>query len=113
MRSGFSCGALVLGGGISSFTAWFCTGSVRISITSNTSITSMSGVVLTSHIGSSEPPEETFMLIGRKLLSAARCLALGLGQELHFDDAGGLDGVERARHVLVARIAVGLHVHLR
>ena len=44
-----------LGIGMSSFTAWFCTGSVTISMTSSTSITSISGVVLTSHIGSSLP----------------------------------------------------------
>src|ERR1700727_2611797 len=45
-------GGLADGLGMSSFTAWFMMGSVRISMMSSTSITSINGVVLISHIAS-------------------------------------------------------------
>ena len=48
-------GGCALGLGMSSFTACVITGSEMISVTSSTSITSMSGVVLMSHITPPEP----------------------------------------------------------
>src|SRR5690606_4980438 len=115
MRSGSTrtCWSSGVGGGISSLMPWVCTGSVMISITSSTSITSMSGTVLTSHIGSSAPDSPTLNATWSDSCSAAAGAPRGPGEERHLDDAGGLDGVEGARHVLVARVAVGLHVDLR
>src|SRR6478735_1462971 len=95
--------------GMSSRTPCVWMGSVTISMTSSTSITSMSGVVLTSHIGSSVPPEETFIdmvILSRSLFGGG----FGFGEEGHLQQAALTDGVEHARHALEARIAVGLQV---
>ncbi len=96
---------------MSSFTAWVWVGSVTMSMTSSTSITSMSGVVLTSHNASSVPPWETFidmLLLSRQLTATP----FGSVRKATLEDARRLDGVQHARHLLVARVAVGLQVQL-
>src|SRR5580704_3221060 len=105
---------------MSSFTAWFMTGRVRISMISSTSITSISGVVLMSQI---ESPSLSPTDIDMVLSSPAALANLGgvadafrqrgfvrLGDEPDLDDAPALDRVQHLAHGLVQRILVGTDV---
>src|SRR5471032_3345225 len=80
------------GGGMSSLTAWVMIGSDRISVTSSTSITSINGVVLMSHISW---PSLLPTLIDMGLVSSASALAahavIGLGYESDLDDPAAVD----------------------
>src|SRR5690349_16843905 len=82
----------------------------------STSMTSISGVVLISIMGSSSPPPPTLIAISNYpypcnlVLTAGRS---GLGDEPDLLDAGALRRQDDAAHELVARHLVGAHVHFR
>src|SRR5215469_1099103 len=91
-------GGGAFGLGISSLTAWVMTGSVTISVTSSTSMTSIKGVVLMSQKVAPEAPP-TGMDMSYKLLSVSAVAAhavIGLGEKSHLDDTAALDGVHDA-----------------
>src|SRR5512146_2420244 len=92
-------------GGRSSFTACVMIGSVMMSVTSNTSRTSMSGVVLMSHIGPAlEPP--TFMAMIQNSSMHSDRVEIGLGNEGHFDHPAALQLVQDVADGLVAGVQV-------
>src|SRR5215469_4486290 len=107
-------GGGAFGLGISSLTAWVMMGSVTISVTSSTSMTSISGVVLMSQKVSPEPP--TLIAILLQLLnrwSAVTAHAVvGLRQEPHLDDAAALDGVHNPPDGLVTGVSVAADMNL-
>src|SRR6185312_279822 len=81
--------------GISSFTAWVMMGSDTIRVTSNTSMTSISGVVLMSHMAA---PDLLPILIAISSILPALArrtdAVVGLGEEAHLDDAATLERVK-------------------
>src|SRR5580658_3655185 len=113
-----SCGGGggAFGFGMSSFTAWFMIGSVKISMISSTSITSINGVVLMSHISSPESPPDIDMVLGAPaaLLQAVLVRdALGqsggirLSDEPDLHDATTLDRIQHPAHGLEQGVLVG------
>src|SRR5580658_10160126 len=108
-------GGWAFGFGISSFTACVITGSEMISVTSSTSITSISGVVLMSHMASDEGPTliDIDGLLGAKASAVAAHAVVGLGEEADLDDAAALDGVHDPPDRLVARLLVAADMHFR
>ena len=77
-------GGWLFGLGMSSLTAWVMTGSEMISVTSSTSITSMSGVVLMSHIGCARSSFRTLIAMNRAprgISAVAADAVVRLGEE--------------------------------
>src|SRR5690348_5668793 len=88
------------------------TGRVMMSVTSNTSRTSMSGVVLMSHMGLElEPP--TFMAMLQNSSMHSELGAVRLGDEGYFDHPATLQLVEHVADGLVAGVHVPADVDLR
>src|SRR6185312_5266958 len=88
------------------------TGSVMMSVTSNTSRTSMSGVVLMSHLGPElEPP--TFMAILQSSSMHSERVQVGLGNEGHVDHPPALQLVPDVADRLVARLPVAADMDFR
>src|SRR6185437_10486823 len=94
-------GGGLLAFGISNFTACVMIGSVMMSITSSTSITSMSGVVLMSHISSSAfVPIAIAMSVSLQQRSVLhpeelrQRVLVGLGDEAHLHHPTALDRKE-------------------
>src|SRR5687767_8398914 len=102
---------------MSSFTACDITGSVMMNMINNTNITSMSGVVLISIIGSPSPPPPTCIAMVcylyrwrlRLLDRLARLARQRDEADLH--DALALRIDDDAADVLVTRLAIGADVH--
>src|SRR6185437_6630608 len=83
-----------------------------ISVTSNTRRTSMSGVVLMSHMGAElEPP--TFMDILQNSSMHSELAAIGLGVEGHLDHSAALQLVENVSDRLVGSVLVAADIDLR
>src|SRR6185437_11158009 len=124
-----TCGSTSGGGGLPigrlRFTAWSWIGMVMISITSNTSITSISGVVLMSIITSGSRPAPpgvpTFIDMStsssrpRWSPASAAAARRRLDHECDLRDARALAGIDHAPDALVvpARVAADLHLGLR
>src|SRR5215469_2686192 len=96
-------------------------GSVMMSITRSTSITSISGVVLMSIITSGSravmlEPDPTFIAIVRsstdRALSLTAAALRRLGDEADLRNPGALAGVDHPAHALVARAPVAADLHL-
>src|SRR5665213_97711 len=128
MISGWTCcggGGGALGFGMSSFTAWFMTGSVRMSMTTSTSITSINGVVLISQIASpsSLSPTDIDMvgnLLQRPLAhlglvgdALSQGLSIRLRDEPDFDDSAARNSVEDTTDRLEEGVLVGPDMDLR
>src|SRR5690348_16094992 len=125
MSSFTTSGSVAGGGGLPigrlRLTACSWMGIVMISITSNTSITSISGVVLMSIITSMSLDRLgalTFIAMVRVLCSGSSGRDRArrrLGDERNLRDARALAGVDDApdARVLAARIAADLHFRLR
>src|SRR6185437_315084 len=94
------------------FTAWVMMGSDTIRVTSNTNMTSISGVVLISHM-TAPALVPTLIAIVRfsSVLARAAHAVVGLREEAHLYDAAALQRIQHATHRLVARIPVGTDVH--
>src|SRR5215472_18820867 len=97
---------------MSSLTAWVMTGRVMIRVTSSTSMTSMSGVVLMSHISSPPPPTCIDIVFAPETSAGRGHAAVGLGEEADLDDAAALDRVHHPPDELIARVPVGPDVDL-
>src|SRR5262252_2878527 len=114
---GVSCGGGgAFGFGMSSFTACVMTGSVMMSVTSSTSITSMSGVVLMSQkVAPEAPPTGIDMELSSSSNDSAVTAhaVVGLGEEADLQNAAALDGVHDPADVLVAGVRVAANVNLR
>src|SRR5579864_1734757 len=102
---------------MSSFTAWFMTGRVRMSMISSTSITSISGVVLMSQIASPSPLWPTDIdMVGYLLRGSANLRLVAdafrqrggvrLGDEPDLHDSATLDRVQHTPHRLKERVLV-------
>src|SRR5215469_3697784 len=97
---------------MSSLTAWVMTGRVMIRVTSSTSMTSMSGVVLMSHISSPPPPTFIDMYWLLKTSAGTAHAVVRLGEEPDLDDAAALDRVHDAPDELVAGVLVRANMDL-
>src|SRR5258706_915076 len=89
-------------------------GSVMISMTRSTSITSISGVVLMSimtSISLDDPPEPTFIAMKRSSLESAAARRR-FGDEADLRDPGPLAGVDDPPDTFVIRAAVAADLHL-
>src|SRR5512147_3302549 len=118
ITTGFSVGGGGVPTGMLRLTECSWIGIVMISITSNTSITSISGVVLISTItsGSCEPPPEpTFIAIARLLALVLRSTAARgrFGHKSDLLDAGSLRSEHNTPDELVAASEIAADVHLR
>src|SRR5689334_5733677 len=124
--SGRTLGGGGLPVGILRLTEWSWIGSVMISITRSTSITSIRGVVLMSIITSGSravmlEPDPTFIAIARSRSRSTEripCSPLAgpkrrLGDEADLGDACALAGVDDAADALVAPASVAPDLHLR
>src|ERR1700688_3276437 len=98
---------------MSSFTACVMIGSVTISVTSSTNMTSISGVVLISHIGAPSPPPPTLIAMVCPLSARAAHAAIGLGNEAHLDDSTAVDRRDDLADILVIRLGIGPNMDLR
>src|SRR5690242_5585253 len=88
------------------------TGRVMMRVTSSTSRTSMSGVVLMSHMGPAlEPP--TFMDMLQSSSMHPERTAIGLGDESDLDHPAALQLIENAPDGLVAGIQIAADMDLR
>src|SRR5579859_3774340 len=109
----FCGGGGALGLGMSSLTACVMMGSDTISVTSSTSITSMSGVVLMSHIASPADPTLIAICLRPSASAEAAHAVVGLGEEADLDDAAALDFVHDVPDRLEAGVFVAADVNLR
>src|SRR4029077_3248352 len=99
---------------MSSFTAWVMMGSETIRVTSNTSMTSINGVVLMSHM--TPPPAFPTLiaicLFSSYLLAHAAHAVVRLREEADLHDATALQGVQHPADRFVARLAIGADMNL-
>src|SRR5579863_495521 len=109
----FCGGGGALGFGMSSLTACVMIGRDTISVTSSTSITSISGVVLMSHIASVEEPTLIAMGLNPSALAEAAHAVVGLGEEADLDDAAALDLIHDVPDRLEARVLIAADVNFR